>query len=105
MLSSPLIGTNPQRVARLVLDHKLPAITLFAEFAHGGGLLSYGPDVPGMYRQAGVLTRKMLEGANPAEIPIERPARFLLVVNLKTANAIGITLPTSILLRADEVIE
>jgi putative ABC transport system substrate-binding protein len=105
MLSTPVVGTNLGRVAGLALEHKLPAITLFAEFAQGGGLLSYGPDVPSMYRQAGLMTRKILRGANPAEIPIERPARFILVVNLKAAKALGVEIPTSILLRADEVIE
>jgi putative ABC transport system substrate-binding protein len=89
----------------LTLEHRLPAVTLFEEFAQGGGLLSYGPDIPGMYRQAGVMTRKILNGESPADIPIERPARFLLVVNLRAAKAIGVEVPTSILLRADEVIE
>ena len=105
MLSSPIVGTNPQRVAGLALAYKLPAITLFAEFAQSGGLLSYGPDSSAMYRQAGVLIRKLIRGESAAEIPIERPARFLLAVNLKSAKAIGIGVPTSILVRADEVIE
>ena len=105
MLSSPIVGTNPQRVAALALAYKLPAITLFVEFAQSGGLLSYGPDIPAMYRQAGLLMRKLTRGESVAEIPIERPARFLTAVNLKTAKAIGVAVPTSILLRADEVIE
>ncbi|HKH27784.1 MAG TPA: ABC transporter substrate-binding protein [Sphingomicrobium sp.] len=105
MLSSPIVGTNPQRVADLALAHKLPAITLFAEFAQSGGLLAYGPDAAAMYRQAGILVRKVVQGERPAEIPIERPARFVLAVNLKAAKAIGVGVPTSILVRADEVIE
>jgi putative ABC transport system substrate-binding protein len=105
MLSSPVVGTNPQSVAGVALAHKLPAITLFSEFAQSGGLLSYGPDTPGMYRQAGLLIRKLIQGASVAELPIERPTHFRLVVNLKTAKAIGVGVPTSILLRADEVIE
>jgi putative ABC transport system substrate-binding protein len=105
MLSSPIVGTNPQRVAALALAYKLPAITLFAEFAQSGGLLSYGPDSSAMYRQAGMLIRKLVRGESAAEIPIERPARFLLVVNLRSAKAIGVGVPTSILVRADEVIE
>ncbi|MFL5227973.1 MAG: ABC transporter substrate-binding protein [Microvirga sp.] len=105
MLSSPVVGTNPGWVAGLALAHKLPAITLFAEFAHGGGLLSYGPDTPAMYRQAGILVRKVMQGEKAADLPIERPARFLLAVNLRSAKAIGIGVPTSILVRADEVIE
>ena len=105
MLSSPVVGGNPQRVAALALAHRLPAITLFAEFAQSGGLISYGPDVTVMYRQAGALARKLMQGQSPAEIPIERPARFQLIANLRTAKAIDATLPTSILLRVDEVIE
>ena len=105
MLSSPVVGTNPQRVADLTLAHNMPAITLFAEFAQAGGLLSYGPDAGGMYRQAGILVRKLVHGERAADIPIERPAHFRLVVNLKTAKAIGVGVPTSVLLRADEVIE
>jgi putative ABC transport system substrate-binding protein len=105
ILSSPIVGTNPQRVAGLTLAYKLPAITLFVEFARSGGLLSYGPDNSAMYRQAGVLMRKLVQGESAAEIPIERPARFVLAVNLKSATAIGVGVPTSILVRADEVFE
>jgi putative ABC transport system substrate-binding protein len=92
-------------VAGLTLAYKLPAITLFVEFARSGGLLSYGPDNSAMYRQAGVLIRKLMQGESAAEIPIERPARFVLAVNLKSATAIGVGVPTSILVRADEVFE
>ncbi len=105
MLSSPIVGTNPQHVAALALQHKLPAITLFLEFVQNGGLLSYGPDIPGMYRQAGMMIRKLLQGERAAEIPIERPARFVSAVNLRSAKAMGINVPGSILVRADEVIE
>jgi putative ABC transport system substrate-binding protein len=105
MLPSPLFTSNLQLLADLSLAHRFPAITLFPEFARTGGLLAYGPDLPRLFRQAGALTRKILEGANPAEQPIERPARFQLVVNLKTAEALGVTVATSVLLLADEVIE
>ena len=105
MLPSPLFTSNLQLLADLSLAHRFPAITLFPEFARTGGLLAYGPDLPRLFRQAGALTRKILEGASPAEQPIERPARFQLVVNLKTAEALGVTVPTSVLLLADEVIE
>ena len=105
MLPSPLFTSNLQLLADLSLAHRFPAITLFPEFARMGGLLAYGPDLPRLFRQAGALTRKILEGANPAEQPIERPARFQLVVNLKTAEALGVTVATSVLLLADEVIE
>ena len=74
-------------------------------FAREGGLLAYGPDIQGLYRQAAAMARKVLHGAKPAELPAERPTRFQLVANLRTAKLFGITLPPSILLRADEVIE
>jgi putative ABC transport system substrate-binding protein len=105
LLPSPLVSSNLQLVADLSLAHRFPAITLFPDFGHAGGLLAYGPDLTRLFRQAGALTRKILDGANPAEQPIERPARFQLVVNLKTAEALGVTVPTSVLLLADEVVE
>jgi putative ABC transport system substrate-binding protein len=83
----------------------LPTITLFPEFARAGGLMAYGVDLLGAFRQTGGMTAKVLGGAKPAELPIERPTKFELVVNAKTAKSLGIELPTSILLRADEVIE
>src|SRR3954454_7528092 len=105
LLPSPLVTSNLQLLADLSLAHRFPAITLFPEFGHAGGLLAYGPDLPRLFRQAGALTRKILDGADAAEQPIERPARFQLVVNLKTAEALGVTVATSVLLLADEVIE
>lgn len=105
LLSSPLFGTNPGRVAELTVSNRLPAITLFPEFARAGGLMAYGVDLPGAIRQTGGIAGKVLNGAKPAELPIERPTNFELVVNAKTAKSLGIELPTSILLRANEVIE
>jgi putative ABC transport system substrate-binding protein len=105
ILSSPLFGTNPGRVAELTTRYRLPTITLFPEFARAGGLMAYGVDLLGAFRQTGGMAGKVLKGAKPAELPIERPTKFELVVNAKTAKALGIELPTSILLRADEVIE
>jgi ABC-type uncharacterized transport system substrate-binding protein len=105
ILSSPLFGGNPQMIADLALRRRVPAISLFPDVAKEGGLLAYGPDIQGFYRQAGAIARKVLLGAKPAEIPAERPTRFQLVANLRTANLFGITLPSSILARADEVIE
>ncbi len=105
MLSSPLIGGNSQMVADLAVRRNVPTISLFPDFAREGGLLAYGPDIQGLYRQAAVMARKVLHGAKPAELPAERPTRFQLVANLRTAKLFGITLPPSILLRADEVIE
>ena len=107
LLSSPPIGVgnNPKVVAEFTLKHRLPAITLFPDFARAGGLLAYGIDIPESYRQAAAMIVKVLNGAKPADLPIERPVKFQLIVNLKTAKALGITMPTSVLLRADEVIE
>jgi len=105
ILSSPLFGTNPGRVAELTTKYRLPAIMLFPEFARSGGLMAYGVDLLGAFRQTGGMVGKVLNGAKPAELPIERPTNFELVVNAKTAKSLGIELPTSILLRANEVIE
>jgi putative ABC transport system substrate-binding protein len=105
MLSSPLISPNVQVLAELALRHRLPAITLFPDFARAGGLLAYGPNLLSLHQLTGVLAGKVLRGANPAELPIERPTKFETVLNMRTARALGITIPTSVLLRADEVIE
>jgi len=79
--------------------------TLFPDFARAGGLLAYGPNNLDGVRQAGVMMGKVLKGTKPAELPIELPTNFQLVLNLKTAKTLGISIPTSVLLRADEVIE
>jgi putative ABC transport system substrate-binding protein len=105
MLSSPLIAPNVQNLASLAARYRLPAITLFPDFARAGGLLAYGPNLLDMYRQVGLIGGKVLKGTSPAELPIERPAKFELVLNLRTAKALTISVPTSVLLRADEVIE
>ncbi len=105
MLSAPLFVGNPQILADLALVNRLPAISIFPNFAQKGGLMAYGPDLLELYPQAGVMTRKLLQGASAADLPIERPTRFKLTANLKTARALGVTMPTSILLSADEVIE
>ncbi len=105
MLSSPLFVSDPQVLADLALVNRLPTISIFPNFAQKGGLIAYGPDLLELYPQAGVMTRKLLQSASTADLPIERPTRFKLIANLKTANALGVTLPTSILLSASEVIE
>jgi putative ABC transport system substrate-binding protein len=105
MLSSAVISTNAQLLADLAVRYRLPAITLYPDFARAGGLLAYGPNVLDAYRQAGTMIGKVLKGAKPAELPIEVPTRFPLVLNLRTARALGLSIPTGILLRADEVIE
>jgi putative ABC transport system substrate-binding protein len=105
MLSSPLISSNVQVLAELSLRHRFPAITLFPDFARAGGLLAYGPNLLSLYRLTGVFAGKVLRGGNPAELPIERPTKFETVLNMRTAHALGLSIPTSLLLRADEVIE
>jgi len=105
VLSSPLFGGNPQLVADLAIRRNVPTISLFPDIAREGGLLAYGPDIQALYRQAGAIARKVLNGARPADLPAERPTRFQLVANVKTAKLFGLTLPASILARADEVIE
>jgi ABC-type uncharacterized transport system substrate-binding protein len=105
LLSSPLVAGNPQLIADLAIRRNLPTISLFPEIARAGGLLGYGPDIQDLFRQVGGMARKVLLGAKVAELPAERPTRFQLVANLRTAKLFGITLPPSILARADEVIE
>ena len=105
VLSSPLFGGNPQLVAGIAARKKVPTISLLPDIAREGGLLAYGPDIQGVYRQAGGMVRKVLQGTNPAEMPAERPTRFELIANLKTAKALGLDIPATLLARADEVIE
>jgi ABC-type uncharacterized transport system substrate-binding protein len=105
VLSSPLFGPHPKEIAEQTMRHRLPAIFMFKNFVVEGGLISYGPHVPASFRRLADYVAKILNGTRPADLPVEQPTRFELVVNLKTAKAIGIELPTSLLLRADEVIE
>jgi putative tryptophan/tyrosine transport system substrate-binding protein len=105
ILSSPLVSIYSKRLAELALKYRMPAISLFSNFARTGGLLSYGPNLNDLYREAGAMAGKILKGTNPAILPAERPTRFEMIVNLQTAKALNLTMPTSILLRADEVIE
>jgi putative ABC transport system substrate-binding protein len=105
ILSSPLIAPSLEILAELALRHRLPAITLFPDFARAGGLLAYGPNLLDLFRLLGHISGKILQGTKPADLPIERPAKFELVLNMRTAKALGLTIATGLLLRADEVIE
>jgi putative ABC transport system substrate-binding protein len=104
VLSAPVLSHGSARLAAIAVKHRLPAISPFRAFAEAGGLMAYGPDLSEMYQRLGTYVRKILTGSRPAVLPVERPSRFQLVVNLKTATALGLTMPRSLLLRADEVI-
>jgi putative tryptophan/tyrosine transport system substrate-binding protein len=105
VLPSPLVLGNHARIAALAMERKLPTVFLFAQAAEAGGLIAYGPDVNEMSRRAAKLLIRVLNGAQPAELPIERPTKFELVVNVKTAQALGLAIPPTLLTRADKVIE
>jgi len=100
----PLTMTHRQRVAALAAKYRLPAIYGLRDFVDAGGLMAYSPDFSVMFQRSAELVDKILKGSKPSDLPIEQPTKFELVVNLKTAKALGITIPESILLRADEVI-
>jgi putative ABC transport system substrate-binding protein len=104
-LSSPVLSALSKQSAAFAAQQRLPAISAFRRFADEGGLLSYGPVRVDMYRRAAGYVDKILKGTRPGELAIEQPARFELVVNLRAAKALGLTIPQSLLLRADEVIE
>jgi putative ABC transport system substrate-binding protein len=105
VLSSPFFLPQRTRVVELVKTHRLPSMFIAKHWAEAGGLMAYGADFPLMYRRAADYVAKILKGTKPADLPVEQATKFELIVNLKTARAIGIELPTAILLRADEVIE
>jgi ABC-type uncharacterized transport system substrate-binding protein len=105
-LSSPRVGgPYAQQIADFTVQHHLPAISLFKSFAEAGGLMAYGPNLVQFFGRLAVYVDKILRGATPAELPVEQPTKFDLVLNLKTAQALGITFPPTLLFQADEVIQ
>jgi ABC-type uncharacterized transport system substrate-binding protein len=105
VLPDPVTLQERRRIADLAAKHRLPAIYGFKEFVSAGGLMSYGTMQTDLYRRAAAHVDKILRGARPADVPVEQATRFELVINLKTANALGLTIPRSLLLRADQVID
>lgn len=101
----PLFTNRPRVVAELALKHRMPVIMDIKEFVVAGGFLSLGPDLVDSYRRAATHVDKILKGANPAELPMEQPTKFDLAINLKTAQALGLTIPQSVLTQATRVIQ
>ena len=105
LLMSPVFFPQRAQVAELGLKSQLPTICGLAQYAYAGALMSYGANLDDMFRQAALYIDKIFKGARPADLPIEQPTKFELVINLKTAKALGLTIPQSVLHRADQVIE
>jgi len=105
VLSSALFAPHRAQITQLAITHRLPSMYIFKYYVEAGGLMSYGVDTNPTWRRAASYVAKVLRGALPADLPVERVTNFEMAVNLKTAKLLGLTIPTSILLRADEVIE
>src|SRR5262245_55186875 len=105
VVGDSLVDANRIRINTLALSARLPTMHIAKEFVEAGGLMSYGPNVADLFRRAGDYVDKILRGAKPGDLPVEQPTKFDLVINLTTAKALGLTLPETLLARADEVIE
>jgi putative ABC transport system substrate-binding protein len=101
----PVTFRNAAQIASLAAKHRLPAIYLSRQFTTNGGLISYGPDLADLFFRAGGYIDKILKGTKPSDLPVEQPTKFELVINMKAAKALGLEVPSSLLARADEVIE
>jgi putative ABC transport system substrate-binding protein len=101
----PVFHVHAREVARLALKNRLPGIFYLKDFAEAGGLMTYAPSYTDSFKRAAIYVDKILKGAKPADLPVEQPAKFELVINLRTAKALGLTIPQSVLLRADQVIQ
>jgi putative ABC transport system substrate-binding protein len=103
--SSPIFDARAEEIGRLAAEHRLIAMLPWTEYVHAGGLVAYAPDILALWRRASTYVDRILRGARPADLPVEQPTKFDLVINLKTAKALGLTIPPSVLLRADHIIE
>jgi len=105
VLGDPVFTLHRKRIADLGAKRRLPVVSGTREFAEAGGLMAYGPNYPDMYRRAATFVDKILKGTKPADLPVEQPTRFELVVNMKTAKALGLTFPPSVMIRVDHAIQ
>jgi putative ABC transport system substrate-binding protein len=105
VLPDPVLAANWPRVAALATRMRLPSVSAVSGYAEAGGLLAYGPSLPDMARNAGGYVAKILKGAKPGDLPVEQPTKFVLVINLKAAKTLGLTIPQALLMRADDVIQ
>jgi len=105
VLPGNMFFSERRRLVDLAAKNRLPAVYRLREFVDAGGLMSYGPDFADMFQRAATYVDKILKGAKPADLPVEQPTKFELVINLKAAKALGLTIPPSVLRRADEVVE
>jgi putative ABC transport system substrate-binding protein len=105
LVASAAFFSHRKRLADVALQHRLPTVTAGQEYVEAGFLIGYGPDYPDLFRRAGDYVDRIFKGAKPGDLPIERPSKFELVINLKTAKALGITVPSDLAFRADHLIQ
>ena len=105
VFSSPFLASLSREIIALAAEHRLPAIYQWKEHTAAGGLISYGPSLAATWRQSAIIVAKVLRGAKAADLPVEQPTKFELAINIKTAKALGLTIPPTLLVRADEIIE
>jgi putative ABC transport system substrate-binding protein len=105
VFADPVAFTRRAQIAELAMRHRLPTVFHFREFVEAGGFMSYGARLTDLYRRSATYVDRILKGAKPAELPVEQPTRFELVINMKTAKALKLTIPPALLARADQVIQ
>jgi len=105
MLADRLFLHHRARIVEFAAQNRLPTVYAYTELVEAGGLMSFGPSYPGMHRRAAYFVDRILKGGKPADLPMEQPSKFELLINLKTARALGLVIPQAILLRADDLIQ